>query len=105
MATTDRTMRGRWSISAVVVATATALIAPFLVTATLRPLLDRHSQPSLPTAADPASSQVTVVESGKLFHDPRCGFIHGRPEAVSLAVAEARGYSPCPRCLGALRGR
>jgi hypothetical protein len=99
----ERAMRVRWPSFAVVLLTAAALIAPFLVVVPPGPLRDRHSQPSLPAAAARTVSDVVVTESGKLFHSARCPFVHGRSVVEEVAVAEAQGYSPCPRCLGAWR--
>jgi hypothetical protein len=58
-------------------------------------LLSRHSEPSIhmPTR------QVAITADGKLFHDPSCRYIHGKPEMVSAQEAVRRGYAPCPRCL------
>lgn len=59
-------------------------------------LLSRHSMPALhlPTG------QVAVTAQGKLYHDPSCRYIHGKPELMSAQEAAQDGYTPCPRCLG-----
>jgi hypothetical protein len=59
-------------------------------------LLSRHSMPAvhLPTR------QVAVTAQGKLYHDPSCRYMHGKPELMSAQEAARAGYTPCPRCLG-----
>jgi hypothetical protein len=57
--------------------------------------LSRHSMP----AAHVPDREVAVTVQGKLFHDPSCGYIHGKPEMISARQAVNRGYTPCPRCL------
>lgn len=59
-------------------------------------LLSRHSMPAM-QAPD---REVAITPKGKLFHDPSCPYIHGKPEMVSAQEAARRGYTPCPRCLG-----
>ena len=58
-------------------------------------LLSRHSEPAIHLP----DRQVAVIAEGKLFHDPSCRYIHGKPEMVSAQEAVRRGYTPCPRCL------
>jgi hypothetical protein len=58
-------------------------------------LLSRHSMPALHIPA----GEVAISAQGKLFHDPSCRYIHGKPEMVSAQHAVLRGYAPCPRCL------
>jgi hypothetical protein len=43
---------------------------------------------------------VAVVDSGKLFHDPKCPWIHGAYRLVTSEEAIREGYTPCSRCLG-----
>jgi hypothetical protein len=76
------------------------LVLPFVAVTGAERLKDRHSNPT-PAVAAPAL--VATTPSGRLYHDPRCAFIHGRAviERVSAAIAEGR--TPCPRCLGNLR--
>ena len=59
------------------------------------PLRSRHSDPGTlaPTAL------VAVTAEGKLYHDPKCTFIHGPVRTESSAEAIAAGYTPCIRCL------
>src|SRR3954447_20539574 len=59
------------------------------------PLLSEHSQPAVKIP----EQQVAIVPDGKTFHDPKCTFIHGRPEMVSAQEAVRKGYSPCVRCM------
>ncbi|HLK32965.1 MAG TPA: hypothetical protein VKT29_07735 [Terriglobales bacterium] len=59
-------------------------------------LLSRHSMP----AQELPNRVVAVTAQGKLFHDPTCRYIHGKPEMISAREAADRGYTPCPRCLG-----
>jgi len=58
-------------------------------------LLSRHSEPAIHMP----DRQVAIIAGGKLFHDPSCRYIHGKPEMVSAKEAVQRGYTPCPRCL------
>ena len=58
-------------------------------------LLSRHSEP----AVHMPHRQVAITAEGKLFHDPSCRYIHGKPEMVSAQEAARRGFTPCPRCL------
>ena len=58
-------------------------------------LLSRHSMPAIHLP----DRQVAVTTQGKLFHDPSCRYIHGKPEMMSAQEAARRGYTPCPRCL------
>ncbi len=95
----ERAAASRWVFAAVVAGTVVALILPFTAGDGAARLQDRHSEPR----AEAAVQTVAVTAAGKLYHDPRCRFIHGPAvlEPVSQAVAERR--SPCPRCLGVLR--
>lgn len=43
---------------------------------------------------------VAVIDSGKLFHDPKCPWIHGAYRLVTSEEAIREGYTPCSRCLG-----
>ena len=63
------------------------------VTATL---LSRHSEPAIHMP----NRQVAITAEGKLFHDPSCRYIHGKPAMMSAQEAVRQGYTPCPRCLG-----
>jgi hypothetical protein len=58
-------------------------------------LLSEHSQPAVKIPGQ----TVAIVENGKTFHDPKCTFIHGKPEMVSAQEAVRKGYSPCVRCM------
>jgi hypothetical protein len=58
-------------------------------------LLSRHSEPAIHLP----DRQVAITAEGKLFHDPSCRYIHGKPETVRAREAVRRGYTPCPRCL------
>jgi methylphosphotriester-DNA--protein-cysteine methyltransferase len=42
---------------------------------------------------------VVVAADGKLFHDPACTHIHGKPERMSALDAVRQGYTPCTRCM------
>jgi len=59
-------------------------------------LLSRHSMPAMQAP----TREVAITREGKLFHDPSCLYIHGKPEMVNAQEAVRRGYTPCPRCLG-----
>lgn len=59
-------------------------------------LLSRHSKPAIHVPL----REVAITAQGKLYHDPSCRYIHGKPEMVSAQEAARRGYTPCPRCLG-----
>jgi hypothetical protein len=90
-------MTGRVWIAVVV---ATGLIASAASYGYSRPratarLLSRHSEPAIHLPY----REVAITAQGKLFHDPSCRYIHGRPEMVSAQEAARRGYTPCPRCL------
>ncbi|HKW25828.1 MAG TPA: hypothetical protein VJN48_08595 [Terriglobales bacterium] len=58
-------------------------------------LLSRHSEPAIHMP----NRQVAITAQGKLFHDPSCRYLHGKPEMVNAQEAVRRGYTPCPRCL------
>jgi hypothetical protein len=90
-------MTGRVWIAAVMVI---ALIAAAVGYGYSRPgatatLLSRHSEPAIHMP----KRQVAITAEGKLFHDPSCRYIHGKPQMVSAQEAVRRGYTPCPRCL------
>ncbi|HET7752071.1 MAG TPA: hypothetical protein VFK81_21940 [Terriglobales bacterium] len=90
-------MTGRVWIAVVI---ASALMAAAVGYGYLRPgatttLLSRHSEPAIHLP----DRQVAITAEGKLFHDPSCRYIHGRPEMVRAQEAVRRGYTPCPRCL------
>ena len=57
-------------------------------------LRSKHGDPAI--AALPAI--VAVTAEGKLYHDPRCGFIHGPPRIEPGEQAVRDGYTPCTRC-------
>ncbi len=95
----ERADARRWVFAAVVVATAVALILPFTAGDGAARLQDRHSEPR----AQAVVQTVAVTAAGKLYHDPRCRFIHGPAVLEPVSEAVARGLSPCPRCLGVLR--
>ena len=91
-------MAGRvWA--AVVIATLLAAVVVsygYSQPGTTATLLSRHSMPAvhLPTR------QVAVTAQGKLYHDPSCRYIHGKPELMTAQEAARAGYTPGPRCLG-----
>jgi hypothetical protein len=58
-------------------------------------LLSEHSRPAVTLP----SQQVAIVQGGKTFHDPKCTFMHGKPEMVSAEEAVQKGYAPCVRCM------
>jgi hypothetical protein len=58
-------------------------------------LRSRHSDPGIVAPA----ALVAVTADGKLYHDPKCPFIHGPVRTESSAEAIAEGYTPCVRCL------
>jgi hypothetical protein len=58
-------------------------------------LRSEHSQPAVKLPAQ----QVAIVKDGKTFHDPKCTFMHGKPEMVSAEEAVQKGYTPCVRCM------
>jgi len=58
-------------------------------------LLSQHSQPAVSLPAQ----MVAVVDQGKLFHDPKCTFMHGHPRMVTAEEAAKMGYTPCTRCM------
>jgi hypothetical protein len=90
----------RWSFTIVVALTVVFLVLPFISGAGgAIPLRDRHSDP----VAKAPISAVAVTMAGKLYHDPHCTFIHGPVVLEPTSTASSRGFSPCPRCLGALR--
>ena len=60
-----------------------------------QPLLSQHSQPAVRLPA----KMVAIVPGGKLFHDPKCTFMHGHPRMVTTEAAVKMGYSPCTRCM------
>ncbi|MCU1308268.1 MAG: hypothetical protein JWN45_2963 [Acidobacteriaceae bacterium] len=59
------------------------------------PLLSEHSRPAVKVPEQP----VAIVADGKTFHDPKCTFLHGKPEMVSAQEAVRKGYAPCVRCM------
>jgi hypothetical protein len=58
-------------------------------------LRSEHSEPARTLPAQ----RVAIIPSGKQFHDPRCKYIHGKPEMVDARTAAAEGYTPDPRCM------
>ena len=60
-------------------------------------LLSQHSQPAVRLPA----GMVAIVPGGKLFHDPKCAYLHGHPRMVSAEAAAKSGYTPCTRCMRA----
>ena len=56
-------------------------------------------------AARVPEQQVAIVDGGKLFHDPACTVMHGKPRMVSAGEAVRLGYTPCTRCMKAALGR
>jgi hypothetical protein len=60
-----------------------------------QPLRSEHSQP----ARHVAERQVAVTPEGKLFHDPRCTYMHGKPVMMTESEAIRQGYTPCIRCM------
>src|SRR6266446_3192816 len=58
-------------------------------------LLSEHSHP----AVSVPEQSVAIVQGGKTFHDPKCTYLHGKPEMVSAQEAVMKGYSPCVRCM------
>jgi hypothetical protein len=58
-------------------------------------LLSEHSRPAITVPEQP----VAIVQGGKTFHDPKCTYLHGKPEMVSAQDAVNRGYAPCVRCM------
>jgi hypothetical protein len=59
------------------------------------PLLSEHSRPAVRVPDQP----VAIVADGKTFHNPKCTFLHGKPEMVSAQEAVNKGYTPCVRCM------
>jgi hypothetical protein len=59
------------------------------------PLRCEHSRPAVRVPA----AQVAIVKDGNTFHDPKCAYIHGKPEMVSAEEAVQKGYVPCIRCM------
>ncbi len=95
-----RTADARWPFAIVLILTAGLLVLPFVAGGGTERLLDRHSDPALIV---PPPHVVAVARSGKLYHDPRCRYIHGRATLLPLSDAVKEGFTPCPRCLGVLR--
>jgi hypothetical protein len=58
-------------------------------------LLSEHSRPAVRVPEQP----VAIVQEGKTFHNPKCTFLHGKPEMVSAQEAVRKGYTPCVRCM------
>ena len=73
------------------------IIGSWLAASSAQPVVlrSKHSDPAI--TALPAI--VAVTAEGKLYHDPKCAFIHGplRIEPGNQAVGD--GYTPCTRCL------
>jgi hypothetical protein len=101
METGDGARAGQ-ALAVAVGVTLVLLVLPFVAVSGAPRLKDRHSNPA-PAIAAPA--MVAVTTTGKLYHDPRCAFIHGRAALERVSVAIAAGLTPCPRCLGVLTGR
>lgn len=59
------------------------------------PLLSQHSEPAVRLPA----RMVAIVPGGKVFHDPKCAYLHGHPRIVSAEEASKLGYTPCTRCM------
>jgi hypothetical protein len=58
-------------------------------------LLSEHSHP----AVSVPEQSVAIVHGGKTFHDPKCTYLHGKPEIVSAQEAVKKGFAPCVRCM------
>ena len=58
-------------------------------------LLSEHSHP----AVSVPEQSVAIVPGGQTFHDPKCAYLHGKPEMVSAQDAVRKGYAPCVRCM------
>jgi hypothetical protein len=88
-----------WAVS---LATLLVIVAALsLYSAPPPELRSEHSRP----AARVPEQQVAIVEGGKLFHDPACTVMHGKPRMVSAKEAAGLGYTPCTRCMKAALGR
>ena len=96
METGDGAREG-WALAIAVGVTVVLLVLPFVAAGGRPRMRDRHGNPA-PGVAAPA--MVAVTTTGRLYHDPRCRFIHGRAVVQPVSAAIAAGLTPCPRCLG-----
>lgn len=64
-----------------------------------RALKTPHAQPGKNI---PPELQVVLTPDTRLFHVAGCSFIHDKTNLEKMTAKEAiaRGYTPCPRCLG-----
>lgn len=58
--------------------------------------------PPPPAASQPAAPSdptlVYVTPHGKKFHRADCQYLRGKGRGITLAEAQAKGYTPCARC-------
>ena len=93
-----RTFLG-WAVAAA----ATALVAGSVEfarsSASGRP--ERRSAHAKPGNGVPPEMMVVVATDGKIFHVPRCPFIHDKARLRTITAREAmqEGYAPCVRCM------
>ena len=64
---------------------------------------DLRSALAKPPHGVPANLMVAVCDEGKVFHVPRCKYLHKHddenPRMMTAAEALREGYAPCVRCL------
>jgi hypothetical protein len=58
-------------------------------------LRSAHAQPTI----EAVPPRVAITAEGKLFHDPKCTYIHGPAAIIDVEAAQKAGYTPCTRCL------
>lgn len=64
------------------------------------PAEEPTTEPKEPSSENIAasSSQVYVTASGKKYHRSDCAYLTKSKQAISLADAKSKGYSPCSKC-------
>ena len=85
----------RLFLAAALLAVAIVALGSVMTVGGAPPLLSEHSRPAVTVP----SQQVAIVPDGKTFHDPKCTYMHGKPEMISAEEAVKKGYAPCVRCM------
>ena len=88
-------MKRFWAATLLVAAVCVGIWMAGVRYSTAVSLKDQHSEPAKVMPA----RQVAVAVEGKLFHNPSCKYIHGKPVMMSAREAAQKGYTPDPRCM------
>ncbi len=92
--------KGSWRGWLIAIGLSGAMAASFYLVASHAPSEPRVRAEMSQPARQIQQQLVAVVDSGKLFHDPRCPLIQRKYHLVTPEEAIREGYTPCTRCLG-----